>query len=279
MPFLVSPRVLLIISSLALDMETGVPPIAVLPLPNEGDSLAVLDAKLSSYLYVVHIGTSIDAATGSFVGESKIETPENQAIKGMKPREREYCEAWKKQSLVGLPSIDWIADRRHTPTSQRPLKKAIRRAEALNRIYCTDKAEPCHYTYFAEHYVLWLPLVTAIARVIGSEINLSKMPVKLQARGRDLQTIQKIVQSTLRVVSQSDDFHSKARVREKVDFLYATMRAKQMQASSLGKRKDREEDRLGFGAELGSSYHSQTVNPSTTGLGRTDILAWRRPAT
>ena len=144
-----------------LDMETGVPPIAVLPLPNEQDSLAVLDAKMSSYLYVVHIGTSIDAATGSVVGQSEIETPENQAVQGMKPRERDYYDA----------SIDWNTDRNHTPTSQRPLKKALRRAEALNRIYSTNKAEPCHYTYFVEHHVLWLPLVTAVARIIGAEIS------------------------------------------------------------------------------------------------------------
>jgi hypothetical protein len=93
-------------SLFALDMETDVPPIAVLPLPTEEDSLAVLDAKLSSYLYVVHISNSIDTATGSLVGGLKMEILENQAINGMKPREREYYQAWKRQSLVRLPTID-----------------------------------------------------------------------------------------------------------------------------------------------------------------------------
>ena len=55
-------------------MGNDVPPIAVLPLPTEEDSLPVLDAKLSSYLYVVHIGTSIDAATGGPVDRLHAET-------------------------------------------------------------------------------------------------------------------------------------------------------------------------------------------------------------
>jgi hypothetical protein len=252
-------------------METGVPPIAVppiavLPLPTEEDSLAVLDAKLSSYLYVVHIGTSIDAVTGSLVGKTKMEILEDQAINGMKPPEPEYFEAWKKQSLGGLPRMDWNADRRHTQTSQRPLKKAIRRAEALNCIYSTDKAEPCHYTYLAEHHVLWLPLVTAVARVIGAEMSLSKMSVKFQSQGRDSEMVQKIVQTALRVISRSDDCRNKARVREKVHSFDATVRSKQIQASCLGKRKDREEHRLGFGAEPGISQKDAL---GTSGLGRT----------
>jgi hypothetical protein len=241
-------------------MGTSVPPIAVLPLPTEEDSLPVLDIKLSSYLYVVHIGTSINAATGSDVDKSKIETPETRAINGMKPCEREYFEAWKRQSLVELPHIDWSADRRHTPTSQRPLKKALRRAEALNRIYSTDKAEPCHYTYFVENHLLWLPLVTAVARVIGAERDQSKMSMKLQAEVRDFSIIQKIVKIALRVIHQSDDSYIKARAREKVQSLDATMRSRQqIQASCLGKRKDREEDRCQI---LDSNYklmHTQLM--------------------
>ena len=43
-------------------MAYNVPPIAVLPFPAEDDDLVVLNAKLSSYLYVVHVGNSIAAA-------------------------------------------------------------------------------------------------------------------------------------------------------------------------------------------------------------------------
>ena len=68
-------------------MEAGLSPIAILPLPTEEDSLLVLDTKLSSYLYVVSIGASIDAATGRMVQKPNIEEAEIRAINGMKPKE------------------------------------------------------------------------------------------------------------------------------------------------------------------------------------------------
>ena len=162
----------------------------------------------------------------------------------MKPCEQEFFEAWRTQSLVELPHIDWSADRRHIPTSYRPLKKALRRAEALNRIYGTDNAEPCYYTYSVENHLQWLPLVTAVTRVIGAQRNQSKMSMKLQAQGRDFNILQKIVQIALRVIHQSKECCIKSRARENVRFLGATMRSRQqIHASCLGKRDDGEEDR------------------------------------
>ncbi|KAL8799638.1 MAG: hypothetical protein Q9182_005740 [Xanthomendoza sp. 2 TL-2023] len=55
------------------------------------------------------------------------------------------------------------------PTSARPLKNAKRRAEALNRLYTTDQARPGHVVWFTRHHVYLLPLVKAVARVIGAE--------------------------------------------------------------------------------------------------------------
>ena len=257
-------------------MGNDVPLIAGLPLPTEEDSLPVLDAKLSSYLYVIHIGTSIDAATGGTVDRLKDATPEIRAINGMKPNEREYFEAWKKRSLVDLPHIDWNADRRHTPASQRPLKKALRRAEAINRIYSTDKAEPCHYTYFVENHLLWLPLVTAVARVIGAERHQSQLPMKIQGQGRDLNVLQRIVQLALRALHHLEECDFKSRVQEKVRYLDAAMKSRQqIQASCLGKRKDREEDGLSFGTELGGPSYPATVVQHTSKRDG-DSLVWRQ---
>src|ERR1700753_2031959 len=99
-------------------MGATVPPIAVLPLPTEDDSLPVLMPKLSSYLYVLHIDASIADATGY---KSNNETVETRAINGMRPNERDYFIAWKERNLSSLPRIDWDAHRGHTPVSQRPL--------------------------------------------------------------------------------------------------------------------------------------------------------------
>ena len=179
-----------------------------------------------------------------------------------------------------LPPIDWSADRRHTPTSHRPLKKAFRRAEALNRIYSTDKAEPCHYTYFVENHLLWLPLVTAVARVIGAERDQSKMSSKFQARGREFNATEKIVQTALRIMQQSDASQMKSRVREKVRRLDVAMRSRQrIPASCLGKRKDRDEYHLSSGTELGASNFSTTSVQDMLGLGEAgDRLVWRPKA-
>jgi hypothetical protein len=49
------------------------------------------------------------------------------------------------------------------------LKTARRRAEALNRLYGTDQARPSHSVWFVKNHIEYLPLVKAMARVIGME--------------------------------------------------------------------------------------------------------------
>ena len=264
----------------AKDMADNVPPIAVLPLPAEDDDLVVLNAKLSSYLYVVHVGNSIAAATGLIHGVPTREPPESRAIDEMRPHEREYYEAWKERSPLSLPCIDWDADRGRTPTSQRPLKKAARRAEALNRIYSTERAEPCHYTHFTENHPLWVPLVTAVARVIGAERHQQETSTKLKAYSHDFQLVQKIVQSSLQVVSRAEDGPTKIRVQEKVRFLQSCIRSKeQASGKTLGKRKHREEELFDSGEEPRTPDRSRAVVQDPYCLGRVESSVARRPKT
>ena len=63
------------------------PPIAVLPLPTEDDSLSVLMAKLSLCLYVLHIHALVVDAISRM---SNNEMAESRAMNGMRPLEREY---------------------------------------------------------------------------------------------------------------------------------------------------------------------------------------------
>src|ERR1700761_8950087 len=63
----------------ATSMTHPIPPIAVLPTPSEDDSVSILNVKLSSYLYVLHVGNSIAAATGAIHDELKHESPERRA--------------------------------------------------------------------------------------------------------------------------------------------------------------------------------------------------------
>ncbi|EXJ88202.1 hypothetical protein A1O1_05132 [Capronia coronata CBS 617.96] len=70
---------------------------------------------------------------------------------------------------VPFPTLDWEHNRGALQTSKRRLQKVTRRAEALNRLCDTDRAEPAHAVYFALHHPLSLPLVNSMARVIGAE--------------------------------------------------------------------------------------------------------------
>jgi hypothetical protein len=58
------------------------------------------------------------------------------------------------------------------PTSAKPLKTARRRAEALNRLYETDRAHEGHVVWITKNNIGLLHLVQAMARVIGEERNL-----------------------------------------------------------------------------------------------------------
>ena len=221
-------------------MEPSLPPLAVLPLPKEHDSLSVLMPKLSSYLYVVHVGRSVAEATGY---EPNNVTAEARATKEMRPHERDYFEAWKERSPLKLPLVDWDAHQGHTPTSQRPLKKAVRRAEALNRIYCTERAKPSHYTYFVENHALWVPLVTAVARVIGAERDQKEKSMKVRAQRHDSHVVQNIVQTSRRIICGAGDCDSTIKARRMLELLEATVRSRQaLRKSCLGKRKEREQD-------------------------------------
>lgn len=127
-------KTLTLLRSVAIDMTSTIPPIAILSLPAPDDNVEVVDVKLSSHLYIVHVGNSIATATGSVYGESECNPAELRAITAMRPHEQENYEAWKERSPLALRCIDWDLDQGRTPTSQRPLKKATRCAAALDRL-------------------------------------------------------------------------------------------------------------------------------------------------
>ena len=86
-------------------MEDTVPPIAAFALPTEEDLLPVLNAKLSSYLYVLHLNHCIAPATRSTFSTMH-KTPEAQAKRQVTHHEQEYFQAWKNGTLKPLPQIN-----------------------------------------------------------------------------------------------------------------------------------------------------------------------------
>jgi hypothetical protein len=90
----------------------------------------------------------------------------------MRPREHDSWKAYLKGSIQ-LPDMDWEGDQDLGPIAKKPLKMAGRRAEALNRLYSTDRARPSHSVWFTRYHMELLPLVKAMARVTGMERGLS----------------------------------------------------------------------------------------------------------
>ncbi|KAL8726997.1 MAG: hypothetical protein Q9166_006360 [cf. Caloplaca sp. 2 TL-2023] len=83
--------------------------------------------------------------------------------------ERIQWDAYITQPHLHLPDINWESDIDPEPTSAKPLKNAKRRAEALNRLYKTDQARSGHAVWFTRNHLESLPLVKAVARVVGAE--------------------------------------------------------------------------------------------------------------
>ena len=261
-------------------MESAVPPMAALALPADVDTLAVLTTKLSSYLYVLHVKQNLAAATRSTFDEIVDHTPEARARVQMTPHELDYFKAWKVGTLNRLPSLDWDNDRGRTPTSKRPMKKALRRAEALNRIYQTDKAQPCHYIFFTEQHSCWLPLVAAIARIIGAERNQKSHLARAPGHGSQIRTLDEILQVSRRVLSRSEESLEKKTALEKLRYLDEAKKSLQRKQQSLddclGKRKYEQDDDRAQSREIRDIYNSKSAEQYQRNLKNEEgPLPWR----
>jgi hypothetical protein len=84
----------------------------------------------------------------------------------MKPHEADAWDHYLRGSIK-LPVIDWARNRGQAATGKRSQQK--RRAEALNRLYNVRCAEVSHAAWIPSNLPALLPLVKAMARVIGAE--------------------------------------------------------------------------------------------------------------
>lgn len=208
-----------------------------LPLPTPSDSLETLSVKLSSYAHVLSLDRSLAAATSYRALPGNKPDAESRAKNEMRPEEREFFEAWEASEVSALPAIDWEIHRASTPQSPRGLKRATRRAEALNRLYSTDQAAPCHAVWFTQEHLAWLPLVKAMARIIGAEKSGSEDLAQLE-------TLNKIIRTAVPIVQRSGKGPVRKSANANVLLLNQTrsdLRRRMDVAERTGKRK-REED-------------------------------------
>jgi hypothetical protein len=176
---------------------------SVLSVPQVGDSENEVLSKLMAILDAVHSGRSIAEATAYSVAPIRCSDAEKIARSQMPPQE---YKAWTtfNDGLWRLPELDWENNRLPPPTSTKPLKIARRRAEALNRLYQTDGAHAEHVVWITNNKIEVLPLIKAMARVIGAERNLVGGGNGWSAiQLADLQTINRILSILAQICQQS----------------------------------------------------------------------------
>ena len=187
---------------------------SVLSVPQLGDSENEVLSKLMVILDVVHSGRSIAEATAYSVTPIQCSDAEKIARSQMPPRE---YEAWTtfNDGLWRLPELDWENNRLPPPTSTKPLKIARRRAEALNRLYQTDRAHAEHVVWITNKKIEIFPLIKAMARVIGAEINLVGGGNGWSAiQLADLQTINRILSILAQICQQSKSNALQSKISE-----------------------------------------------------------------
>lgn len=160
-------------------------------LPTLDDDALTLLAKLNQIESHLEHGGSLTTPVHSQTTTSQQSSVE-VARSRMAPRESESWLAYLKGSVT-LPELDWDANHGDLPTSKKALKKARRRAEALNRLYDSDRAQPSHSAWFTSHHPECLPLVKAMARVIGAEKQSSTDHTRDISTESDLQALRSII--------------------------------------------------------------------------------------
>lgn len=133
-------------------------------VPRQEDSVEVVISKLTAILDSVRAGRSIARIT---TGLATLMT----AMSQMPPQEYDAWTTFNNEDWR-LPELDWDNNKSPPPTSSKSLKVASRRAEALNRLYKTNRAHEGHVTWITQNKVEFLPLIKATARIIGAERNL-----------------------------------------------------------------------------------------------------------
>jgi hypothetical protein len=130
--------------------------------------LTLLLAKLAAIVNTVDNKDSVAAATALYAKTEPHRNPEKAAVAEMTLRESEDWKAYLR-GTIQLPEKNWEVYQEVPPVSKKSLKNAHRRAEALNRLYQTDQAQPGHSMWFTKRYTKHLPLIKAMA-----SINLAK---------------------------------------------------------------------------------------------------------
>lgn len=213
-----------------------------LAIPHRGDSIAVLQRKMTALAEAVRRGQSVALVTHYKASANPERDATRKAIVEMPIQE---LEAWTlySQGKYPLPKVDWNASREPAPTSTRPLRIARRRAETLNRLYKTENADAGHSVWFTKSESVHLPLVKAMARVIGAERDLLGGQCALSATQiADLQSINEILSVSGQILAERGRGATAAAISSAQQILGAQRNTLQEVLRGTGKKRKRSPD-------------------------------------
>lgn len=142
----------------------------ILPIPIPSDDIETACRKLEDLADVIRQGKSVAIRTG-FKGtiHGSLDA-EEIAMRDMTWMELKQFKAWK--SGIEMPDLDWDKCRLPVTGGPRPQKTFRRRAVALNRIYNRSDLTIENARWIAMNEVYQMPLVLAVDRVVGVELDL-----------------------------------------------------------------------------------------------------------
>jgi hypothetical protein len=221
---------------------------AVVSVPGLEDSDNEVLSKLTAILNVVRAGGSIAKATAYSATPNYHSDAETVAKSQMPPQEHE---AWTtfNDGLWALPELDWDNNKLPPPTSAKSLKVARRRAEALNRLYKTDRAAEGHVVWITENKIELLPLIKAMARIIGAEINRVGGGKWSAIQLADLQSVNRIISVSAQICQKSISKVLRTKVAEVLHALESYRR--QLQTSNSEKPASIETSGEGWNEDVG----------------------------
>ncbi|PVH96088.1 hypothetical protein DM02DRAFT_731407 [Periconia macrospinosa] len=165
------------VTSPALDASSG-----VLSIPDRNDSIVVLHRNLAALAEAVRRGQSVAYVTNYIASTAQERDATKTAVADMPLQEREV---WVENSS----DINKIAP--SSPASS-------------NRLYGSEKADPGHPVWFTKNESAHLPLVKAMARVIGAgRYNVGGQCGLNAMQFANLQSVNEILSIAGRIVERS----------------------------------------------------------------------------
>ncbi|ABM92660.1 unknown [Curvularia thermal tolerance virus] len=222
-------------------------PAEVLPMPEPTDSLQTLSNKMRALAEVVERGASVARFTGMLGTPQGSRDAEEVGKLRMTDLEREMFDHWAAGGV--LPPIDWDKDMKKAPSSGEGMRRAQRRAQALNMLYKTDKAQPQHVMWYQDTYATIIPLLVAVTKVIGAQTDFLSGQDKLTDNEvAEVQTIGRATGTTYATINaiQEEVHKLLANINRSKDVLQAREHAIKAKNPEYKKKRSPENDRRGL---------------------------------